>query len=347
LLFILASYHPFNIYCCVDILKPLVQKSSPFKSLFLHISKYGTYFNILNVFLISVVVATCLTISSPFTWSYCHGTLTIDGVWIGNWIYWTLTDCDYITITSAITNSHTLQFTTARTKSSQSAVSSPVVAWWRIEQYPLLPFPPYYRLATALQLTHSKSKSKSKLLYDWRFTANQFALAPSPLRITTRIFFLQLNPCGRNPYVTPSLTRGWVCLLWIHFASPLSSVHISHIVYYWKFFLVHYIYKSSVSPGFSKQIMPLVLILCYNGRLVTWTVVSLTTAKFKPITFSTSGFALSYADTMFILMILYDFCLLPAQFCCTIVYIRKVKSRVQIADRCAPCKFSRGAQNLV
>jgi hypothetical protein len=33
-----------------------------------------------------------------------------------------------------------------------------------------------------------KSKSKSKLLYDWRFTANQFILAPSPLRITTRVF---------------------------------------------------------------------------------------------------------------------------------------------------------------
>jgi hypothetical protein len=30
---------------------------------------------------------------------------------------------------SAITDSHTLQFTTACIKSSQSAVSSPVVAW--------------------------------------------------------------------------------------------------------------------------------------------------------------------------------------------------------------------------
>jgi hypothetical protein len=30
---------------------------------------------------------------------------------------------------SAIANSHTLQFTIARTKSSQSAVSSPVVTW--------------------------------------------------------------------------------------------------------------------------------------------------------------------------------------------------------------------------
>jgi hypothetical protein len=33
---------------------------------------------------------------------------------------------------SAIANSHTLQFTTARIKSSQSVVSSQVVAWLRI-----------------------------------------------------------------------------------------------------------------------------------------------------------------------------------------------------------------------
>jgi hypothetical protein len=35
----------------------------------------------------------------------------------------------FIITISAIVNSHTLQFTTARTKTSQSAVSSPVVAW--------------------------------------------------------------------------------------------------------------------------------------------------------------------------------------------------------------------------
>jgi hypothetical protein len=34
-----------------------------------------------------------------------------------------------------------------------------------------------------------QSKSKSKLLYDWRFTANQFVLASSPLRPTTTFFF--------------------------------------------------------------------------------------------------------------------------------------------------------------
>jgi hypothetical protein len=35
----------------------------------------------------------------------------------------------------------------------------------------------------------STDKSKSKLLYDWRFTANQFILASSLLRPTTRDFF--------------------------------------------------------------------------------------------------------------------------------------------------------------
>jgi hypothetical protein len=60
-----------------------------------------------------------------------------------------------------------------------------------------------------------------------------------------------------------------------------------------------------------------------------------------------SDFALSYIANIFILMILYDFCLLPSQFCYTIVYIRKVENRVQIADRCAPWKISNCAKNLV
>jgi hypothetical protein len=60
-----------------------------------------------------------------------------------------------------------------------------------------------------------------------------------------------------------------------------------------------------------------------------------------------SGFALSYPTNMFILMILYDFCLLPAQFHYMIVHRWKVESRVQIADQCAPWKISNGAENLV
>jgi hypothetical protein len=54
---------------------------------------------------------------------------------------------------------------------------------------------------------------ETELLYDWQFTANQFVLAHSPLRLTARIYFSQLNTCGHSPYITSSLTRGWVCHL--------------------------------------------------------------------------------------------------------------------------------------
>jgi hypothetical protein len=47
------------------------------------------------------------------------------------------------------------------------------------------------------------------------------------------------------------------------------------------------------------------------------------------IIFGSSGFALPYTANVFILMILHDFCLLPVQFCCIIVYVRKVESCVQ------------------
>jgi hypothetical protein len=57
------------------------------------------------------------------------------------------------------------------------------------------------------------NQSQSQSLYDWRFTANQFVLATSPLRHTTSNFIFQLNPCGYSPYVISSLARGWVSLL--------------------------------------------------------------------------------------------------------------------------------------
>jgi hypothetical protein len=39
-----------------------------------------------------------------------------------------------------------------------------------------------------------KSNSKSKLLYDCRFTANQIVLESSPLRLTTRDLFFSTEP---------------------------------------------------------------------------------------------------------------------------------------------------------
>jgi hypothetical protein len=60
--------------------------------------------------------------------NFCKETQTIDGFrlvtgYIAHLQIVTTSNC------SAIANSHTQQFTTARTKSSQSAVSSPVFAW--------------------------------------------------------------------------------------------------------------------------------------------------------------------------------------------------------------------------
>jgi hypothetical protein len=83
------------------------------------------------------------------------------------------------------------------------------------------------------------------------------------------------------------------------------SIHTAHRARYWKF-LFHKIYKSFISPVFARQIMPVLFILCYNGSLVTWTVVSLTASKCKPLTFSVFGFSLSYAANMFIIVLLYN-----------------------------------------
>jgi hypothetical protein len=65
------------------------------------------------------------------------------------------------------------------------------------------------------------------LFYDWRFTVNHFILATSLLRLTTSIFFcLQMHTCSRSPYVTSSLTRGWVCRLELLLA-PASAIILS------------------------------------------------------------------------------------------------------------------------
>jgi hypothetical protein len=84
----------------------------------------------------------------------------------------------------------------------------------------------------------------------------------------------------------------------------------------------------------AKQIISILRILCYNGSLVTWTVVSLTTAKFKPLIFFMFGFALSYATNTFILMILYNFCLFPAQFYYIIVYIWRLNAVCKSRTMC-------------
>jgi hypothetical protein len=165
-----------------------------------------------------------------------------------------------------------------------------------------------------LRMPAPKSRSKSELLYNWWFTANQFILATGSLRAMTRDFF-QLNSCCDSPYVRSSLMKRWVCILWICLA--FCQVYISHSILLK--ILPFALHRSSVSTGFPQQIMPILCILCYSGSLVTWTIVSLTTTKFKPLvlaspcpipwTYSISWFYMTSASSLHI-----------------IVYLRKVES---------------------
>jgi hypothetical protein len=86
-----------------------------------------------------------------------------------------------------------------------------------------------HRLTFNSQLTCSESESE--LLHDRLFTANHFVLATSPFRLTTSNFIFQLNICGYSPYVTSSLTRGWVCRLqlFLVLASAVPRAH-DHIL---------------------------------------------------------------------------------------------------------------------
>jgi hypothetical protein len=75
--------------------------------------------------------------------------------------------------------------------------------------------------------TASSSELESELLYDWRFTPNQFLLATNTLKVTTSNFIFQMNTCGYSPYVTSSLTRGWVCRLQLLLALASAFILMS------------------------------------------------------------------------------------------------------------------------
>jgi hypothetical protein len=134
----------------------------------------------------------------------------------------------------------------------------------------------------------------------------------APLGSRTAFGGGELNPCGHSPYSTSSLTRGWVCLLW----TGLAYVKCTYLTYSMSLRILPFeLHTGPMSvQALQKQIMSVLLILCYNRSIVTWRVISLTAPKFRPLIFSMSGFALSYTVNMVILMILYDFCLF---FACT------------------------------
>jgi hypothetical protein len=107
--------------------------------------------------------------------------------------------------------------------------------------------------------------SKSKLLYDWRFTANQFVLATNPLRPTTSIYF-QLNPSSHSPYVTSYPDEK----LDLSLMSMLRLVKCTYRTYNMSLRILAFsLHTSPVSTGFTEHIIPLLSILCYNGSSST------------------------------------------------------------------------------
>jgi hypothetical protein len=67
-------------------------------------------------------------------------------------------------------------------------------------------------LSCILPCKRSLSRPDSELLYDWRLTANQFVLVPSPLETHDQYFF-STEHFFRSPYIISPLTRRWVCRL--------------------------------------------------------------------------------------------------------------------------------------
>jgi hypothetical protein len=141
------------------------------------------------------------------------------------------------------------------------------------------------------------------------------------VKVTLRLAVYRQSVClGVRPLETPdqrfSFPSWTLTRIFSDEKMRLLGLQSSYISHTWPvietscFCVAH---KSSVSTGSTEQIKPILHILCYNGGLVTWMVASLTTAKFKPLIFSMSGVSL------FILVILYDFCLFPAYFYCTII----------------------------
>jgi hypothetical protein len=141
-----------------------------------------------------------------------RGWVTIEGVWIGNRIYWTLKQLVTTNNHNILIDLHTPKFTLNAVLPSRCSVAASNGGRSPSSGFSAASAITFSHLTTAT--LNCLNKSKSELLYDWRFTANQsWRQTPRDLRWE---FLFHLKPCGHSPYVT-SLTRKWICLVWIGF----------------------------------------------------------------------------------------------------------------------------------
>jgi hypothetical protein len=99
---------------------------------------------------------------------------------------------------------------------------------WTVVSFTIAKFKPLCHLRKTPSILYI---IQSELLHDWRFTAIQFVLATSPLRLTTSIF-TQLKICGYSRYVTSCLTRAWVCRLQLLLGLASAVIRPKSKVYY-------------------------------------------------------------------------------------------------------------------
>jgi hypothetical protein len=125
------------------------------------------------------------------------------------------------------------------------------------------------------QLTQ-QSQSQSQCYFTTAVYRQSVRLSAKSLEVHDQRFFFQLKSCSHSPCVTSSLTSGWVCLLWVCLAF-LKYTRIYRTYSMPLKILSFALYQSRLC----RADHDILFILCYNDSLVTWTVVSLTTAKFK------------------------------------------------------------------
>jgi hypothetical protein len=123
-------------------------------------------------------------------------------------------------------------------------------SWKLIVSLPCLATTGYH----ALSLSNTDSRLKAPLVtVILRLAVYRplVLLGAKSLEAQGEIFFFQLNPCSPSPYVTSSLTRRQVCLLWMCLA--FRQVYISHIYSMLLKILPCALYKSPLSAQYLRS----------------------------------------------------------------------------------------------
>jgi hypothetical protein len=154
------------------------------------------------------------------------------------------------------------------------------------------------------------SPSPSHIATDGQSVSLSLCRAPSGAHDRTFVTVWQLLSCPWEGVLSDERTG-------LSFVSVSQQYYVNchyvHLIY--TLYVLHdytiYTWPLSVRAQYSR-LCPISGSFCNNGSQVTWMVVWLTAAKFKHFVFSVTGFALFNGANVFIIMILYDLCLLPA-----------------------------------